>query len=575
MLKGGIMRRKTLKTALGVILLSILVVFGLTASAYAISGETQGAALLYTYYDVRNTANPDLTGNTGLNLTDNYFTVTNTSTQWSQVHVRVRTGHHSIELLDFDVLLSPKDVFTFDLYADNGATIFASCDTKTLINSGFTPNFDRNGDGTDDCFVLDSTTFPQMLSLILTCDPDASTAELALDHTRKGYVEVIGEALIDACPTDKTQCASSPCCGGCSGGTTPFLLQVSDPGKAKLLENLETSALSINDNCGTQTNGIAADVHPMYPVLIGAEYFATVTNGKIMRLARLNAENVSALTAHEEVILHAENYSQELASSNCSGADDPARGCYAYILPTNENPSVTNGADDLNMCLYKDTIIPTGGTTPVGVQNKFGAGATYGPTLADIAYLRDGTLATIINSLNEIAGSLTWGVGYIFGRPYYLVSKDIAETHYFATPAPGIYDVDTQFAFIFPLQHFIKESERISADAIYDNEENTTTITVSKFISPGLPTQVTPAVEANLFNLVNPPFAEGWIQFGLTATNPTSMCTTPGDTTTMSCEVADGTTSYTPGSSGAVFNTGANELSVSPWHYNGGELMLR
>ena len=136
------MKRGIMKTALTVVMAAV-VALCISLPAFAMSGETAGTSLLFTYYDMRSTANG------GLGLTDNYFTVTNTATdKRAQAHVRIRTGSASIELLDFDILMSPTDVFTFDLYDDNGETVFASCDTKTLIDSGFTPNFDRNLDGT-------------------------------------------------------------------------------------------------------------------------------------------------------------------------------------------------------------------------------------------------------------------------------------------------------------------------------------------------------------------------------------------------------------------------------------------
>src|SRR4030042_4282157 len=180
-----------------------LVIMMFTGSAFAqgvgVSIETgaienAGDTVLFTYYDIRTTAQG------GPGLSDNYFTVVNTDgDEWMQAHVRVRTGQCSVELLDFDVLLSPRDVFTFDLYqGSTGATVFASCDEKTLVASNF--NVDDAG-----CYVLDSDTFPNMLSLISECGncPDGSGAPLsleqALDATRFGYVEVIGEVELEPC----------------------------------------------------------------------------------------------------------------------------------------------------------------------------------------------------------------------------------------------------------------------------------------------------------------------------------------------------------------------------------------
>ena len=123
----------------------------------------------------------------------------------------------------------------------DGETVFASCDTKTLIDSGFVPNFDRNLDGTDDCYVLDSSTFPAMLSLIDLCDPTLTDAE-ALAQTKKGYVEVIGEGVIWACSTNKNKCASE-----CET-TDTFII----PGS--LLKHCTVPALSVVDNCASASD---------------------------------------------------------------------------------------------------------------------------------------------------------------------------------------------------------------------------------------------------------------------------------------------------------------------------------
>jgi hypothetical protein len=536
------MNKAMIKTAIR-LLLVVVAVCAFSASAHAVTGEMGGSSLLYTFYDIRSQADG------GLGLTDNYFTVTNTSTDsWVQAHVRVRTGAKSIELLDFDVLLSPTDVFAFDVYQDAGATVFASCDTKTLTDSGFTPNFDRNADGTNDCFVLDSTTFPAMLSLITTCEN--KTAEQALVDTRKGYVEIIGEGTIRAVTGNKALCLDLD-------GTADDVAV-----SGKLLDHTLNSQRLCNTSNGPGL--CAAACGPVFNQLIGRVYYATVSTGQVVtRFDQLNAEVLQFV--QPQMIFHKESYTAELTDQDCVGGDLEA--CYAYAAAG--TTATIEGADDMNFCLYTDTV---GG---VGVTNKFGAGATFGPTLADVVGARDGSLGTTAVLLNTF--SENFSSGYITtsgGVPIPILGgKTFADSHYFSVPAPNVFDISTRFAFIFPLQHFINEKNVIQPVAIYDMEENTTTITIDKFISPGLPTITTPGEEAALFSLAAP-FAEGWIRFTTSATNETSAtecdpgvaCPTgTGGTSTL---VRTGSTSYLPGYTGAVFSVGGNHIGVSPFQYN-------
>jgi hypothetical protein len=552
------MKEGILKAVFSILLIAVAVC-GFSVAAHAFSGEASGTSLLYTYYDVRSTAAG------GLGLTDNYYTVTNTATdRWVQAHVRVRTGHHSIELLDFDILLSPTDNFTMDLYEDAGATVFASCDTGTLISSGFTPNFDRDGDGTDDCFVLDSTTFPAMLSLILQCDPDATTVEEALEHTKKGYVEILGEGVILADnffgSGDKGLCRGPD---GVVGGLVNDDVIVS----GKLLDNTNPGL-----RLCTSSNGVGRcpfDCTSMFGnELIGRVYYARVSSvgGIVDRFAQLNAE---VMDDGQPLILHKENYDNERTDADCAGVD-AADGCYAYAAASTSAAAVTNGADDMNFCLYTDSISAVGGVT--GVRNKFGAAATFGPTLADLVGYRDGSLAATTAYLNAMSFGMSLGYYTSDGASSGNILKTFADSHYFSVPSPNPYDIRTAFAFIFPLQHFIAESDVITAEAIYDNNENRSTVPLSKFISPGLPTITAPGEEAALF-VLSSPFAEGWIRFATSATNQTSAAEcTPGASPCpgagVNVLVNSGSISYLPGYTGAVWNLGSEFISVSHFQYN-------
>jgi len=536
---------------MAVFLIAAMMVFGLTSQSYA-SEQTgsPGCALIFPYYDVRTLADG------GLNLTDNYFTVTNHTEFWVQSHVRIRTGDCSVELLDFDIMQSPKDNFVFDIYADGGIT-FASCDTNTLVDSGFNLNFDADGDGDDDCFILSSDTFPAMLSLITTCGDcltgAAITTAEAVELVKKGYVEVIEEGFVRPSSSDKTLCLDE-------AGDDPAA-GVTIPGK------------TLWDLWGTTCT---EDIWAPVKELLGRQYYVEVDTAVspvvVKRLAQINAHAVDFDTDHG-IYLHENSYTDELANPLCND-DDGYENCYAYAAAetTDGVGATADGANDMNWCFYVDEI---GGDA---VINKFGAAATFGPTLADIYYDwangRDGSLDGTAYNIENTAyyGQLYDLSEYMYTDADY-EQKQWVDSHYFYAPAPGHYDMTTAFAFTFPFKHFIGENATIQAVEIYDNMENTTTIEIGKFISPGLPTPETYSEEAQLFYLT-PPFNEGWIRFKVEASNATAGCVDGNDSA--DCEVelygddwsAWGTTNYIPAYVGVVFTTGSENLGASPFIYN-------
>jgi hypothetical protein len=74
-----------------------------------------------------------------------YISIENVSNNWVAAHVRLRSGRYSIEVRDFPILLSPRDVFWFQFEAVPDAAgnlsevrIFSN-DLKTLAQSGLLP----------------------------------------------------------------------------------------------------------------------------------------------------------------------------------------------------------------------------------------------------------------------------------------------------------------------------------------------------------------------------------------------------------------------------------------------------
>ncbi len=171
---------------LAVPVLAVLMVGMFISSAQAVrsiepTGETPGDVVIYPYYDVSYA--------TSLN----YFYLVNTTKFYVQAHIRFRTAECSIEVLDFDVILTPYDVFTFWVLPQvtdaDGITGpgFYSADAHTLAVSGLIPAkyFDSNG------YVTIAFNTRRLLDLHIAADD-------AADMLPKGYVEVIAEGLIQS-----------------------------------------------------------------------------------------------------------------------------------------------------------------------------------------------------------------------------------------------------------------------------------------------------------------------------------------------------------------------------------------
>ena len=140
---------------------------GGAAEAVNLSEDGTGNVLLFPYYTVRTTS--------GGNAYNTYLNITNTTTSTKAVKVRFREGRASKEVLDFNVFLSPFDMWTAAITPTaDGAQI--STQDKSCTIPSFTPgvgvpfrNVKYVGDGAGDL----------------------------LDRTREGYIEVLEMATYE------------------------------------------------------------------------------------------------------------------------------------------------------------------------------------------------------------------------------------------------------------------------------------------------------------------------------------------------------------------------------------------
>jgi len=141
-----------------------------TAQAVNINPDNLGQVLIYPYYTVRN----------GF---DTYLSVVNTNNETKAVKVRFLEGKNSREVLDFNLYLSPYDVWT-------GAIVATSDGAKlvTADKSCTTPAIPAGGQA----FVNYAYTGAANVGGTTGTDGESGT----LDRTREGYFEIIEMGIV-------------------------------------------------------------------------------------------------------------------------------------------------------------------------------------------------------------------------------------------------------------------------------------------------------------------------------------------------------------------------------------------
>jgi hypothetical protein len=180
---------------------------GVTGAAQAVSvnADGLGQALIYPYYTVRDSVTIGAAGAAPYN---SLLSVVNSTASAKAVKVRILEGKNSREVIDFNLYLSPKDVWTAAIIPTAaGAGIFTadkSCTDPVVSSSASAPtdfvNFAYTGSNTDG-------------------------ADGSLDRTREGYIEIIEMGnVVGVTATAVTHVSGVPPCtplGGASADTVP------------------------------------------------------------------------------------------------------------------------------------------------------------------------------------------------------------------------------------------------------------------------------------------------------------------------------------------------------------------
>ncbi len=191
-------KRKALASA-------VLGTLGVAGSAQAIYQDPNnlGQALVFPYYTVQSAAG---------NAFNTFISVTNTTSVVKVVKVRFREGKNSAEVLDFNLYLSPNDMWT-------GAVIPASTDTasaaRLVTNDVSCTNPPIPSGGVD---------FRNFEYSGVRADGLAA----GLDRTREGYVEMFEMGTLDPATAPGSAAVHSsstglPTCTGLTGATIATL----------------------------------------------------------------------------------------------------------------------------------------------------------------------------------------------------------------------------------------------------------------------------------------------------------------------------------------------------------------
>lgn len=154
-----------------------------SASAVQLSQDGTGSALIYPYYTVREA------GNGAYNT---YLNVVNTTASAKVVKVRFLEGKNSREVLDFNLWLSPNDVWAGMIQPTTSGATLTSADESCVstkggvtksIAAGISFNFTNAG-------YIGGTADPANLV-------NTDGADSTLDRTREGYIEIIEMGVVN------------------------------------------------------------------------------------------------------------------------------------------------------------------------------------------------------------------------------------------------------------------------------------------------------------------------------------------------------------------------------------------
>jgi hypothetical protein len=291
--------------------------------------------------------------------TENYFTISNSSNSFIQGHLRFRGAAWSGELLDFDVILTPGDVFVFrlaDIDGDGFWEIDQSLDPNNFAYTGLLRNCTPeggNGVGKSQCMDQYSTLIPSARCV---------SSDTIVHHRNMGYVEFIGEGVFDQMTHSTLFSLIEPANAG----------KLEASGQREIDNKLGASLWSwvmptgVNNDLGTNATGTfhatrtASDV----PNALSGSAFITPI-GKSHGLA-YNAEAI--------VNFRTDNFTHRIDNYTGLVGAVPRSG----VILHNENAAAPTG-----QYAYVYGYKESGGYYNNAFESRISFNNTWGPTLAD------------------------------------------------------------------------------------------------------------------------------------------------------------------------------------------------
>jgi hypothetical protein len=167
-------KRKSLNTA---VLAGLATIVAGGAQAVHQNPDGHGQALVYPYYTVR-----AVDGGTSTAYYDTYISVVNTTNSTKAVKVRFMEGKRTAEVLDFNLYLSPLDVWTGAVVRTANGARLVSSDKSCVVPQNL---FSNTGSTTD------QSTPNVFKNFVYSGDGDAS-----LDRAREGHFEILEMGVV-------------------------------------------------------------------------------------------------------------------------------------------------------------------------------------------------------------------------------------------------------------------------------------------------------------------------------------------------------------------------------------------
>lgn len=356
-----------------------------TANAVHVNPDGTGQVLIYPYYTVRSATSGAATGQY-----NTYISVTNTTSAYKAVKVRFLEGKNSREVLDFNLFLSPYDVWTASVEpTTNGAMILTSdksCTNGVIPVAGQpfsngqyagaqTDNEDATLDRTREGYV----ELIEMGEYTTVAGAVYSALRVATLHSSAGVPPCTASALaaVDVAPGDALA-GLAPATGGLMGGASLVnpATGVDYSYDAVAIDNWTTNAHGSASTATTPTIGSGSVV--VSEMFVGSQLKTATWAG--LSGATSSAEAVSASMMHNAVF---NEFVLDTATTSKSdwvvtfptkrlfvGVDAVVAGVRAHnpaFNPFNEDFGLGGSCDDIGLTVYsreEQTTVAQGGFSP-------------------------------------------------------------------------------------------------------------------------------------------------------------------------------------------------------------------